>query len=93
MFATHESYLNYMVSDCYTAALPSAELIASHLQEFHQFFQAQADPKRLFGFSKHGKKHYASPGKQLPCTFYSTLEQFSLCIAQLTVNRSSYCLI
>ncbi len=31
-------------------------------QDFYSYFNEQSDPKRLFGFSKHGTKHYATPG-------------------------------
>lgn len=31
-------------------------------QEFAAFFDAQAQPRRLVGFSKRGKAHYATPG-------------------------------
>ncbi len=33
-------------------------------QEFYGHFQELEGPKRLLGFSKAGKQHYASPGKQ-----------------------------
>lgn len=31
-------------------------------QEFYNYFNDQPDPKRLFGFSKFGTQHYATPG-------------------------------
>ena len=34
------------------------------VQEFYRHFQGLEGPKRLLGFSKAGKQHYASPGEQ-----------------------------
>ena len=34
------------------------------VQEFYGHFQKLEGPKRLLGFSKAGKQHYASPGEQ-----------------------------
>ena len=35
------------------------------MQEFAAFFNAQAQPRRLVGFSKRGKAHYATPSAWL----------------------------
>ena len=36
--------------------------IPKPFQDFYSYFNEQSDPKRLFGFSKRGTKHYATPG-------------------------------
>ena len=36
--------------------------IPKPFQDFYSHFNEQSDPKRLFGFSKRGTKHYATPG-------------------------------
>ena len=35
------------------------------VQAFYSYFQQQPDPKRLFGYSKYGMRHYAEPGRCL----------------------------